>query len=257
MINLIYKEIYLGRKRIILFSVFSFIVAVLGVLIRISLVCGNMKMLPSDSYKSADTMTYYVFCFLPFLIMMFCTIAVIENVSDDYRFNWVSFGNSTQISARNWVTIKYITILLLTFFSFLYGIIYYAIITILAKREIETGIIKGFIILTMIILLFEFFALLLVYIYKNINAVVTIFAVIFSIISISLGTYLIYSMDKFSNAHPEIPDDLVMGRFIMSIIKKFNFEISTILILAGAGIFLVYIMFMFTVRALRMCEEGR
>lgn len=252
---LIYKELYLGRKRLLLFSGFSFVCGVLGILVRLSMICGNMKKLPAESLAMADKATYLIFEYVPFLIFLFGIFAIIENVSEDYNCKWSMFAHAAPVEAKQWVFVKYFTCLVIGISSFVYGVIYYILLTKIARKDIHFSIIENYIIIVAIFMIITSFGLLLIYRFKKLNIVMTIFGSILAIASVLLTALAMFGLRRFEQCHPELPKEMLLSGFIQDIFHNIKIDVSVMFIILGGSVVLMYGLYLITVWYFLHSEE--
>ncbi len=120
--GLIYKDFYLGRKFFLFSFLFFFITALLFVLIRLSMICGNLAhgILTKDEMDNIKTFSLYVPCLV--LFIPFCTDGGV--IFSDYTSKWHRFCYSTSLSDTSIVSSKYIAVLIRLTFSFIISILY-------------------------------------------------------------------------------------------------------------------------------------
>ena len=117
--GLIYRELYLARKSYIggLIAVAMFII--LGVLIRMSLLYGNLADLEADAYKMVDLVSYIAFSYLP-LVLLFIPFAGDGGVSiSDYKSKWMLYEYTLPYNEKQLAGVKYIIKIGLMLLAFL------------------------------------------------------------------------------------------------------------------------------------------
>lgn len=106
--GLIYRELYLARKSYIGGMIVVAMFIVLGVLIRLSLVCGNLADLDAETYKMVDMASYIVFSYLPLLLLLVPLAGDGGVAISDYKSKWMLYAYTLQYSEKQMAAVKYI-----------------------------------------------------------------------------------------------------------------------------------------------------
>ncbi len=105
--KLIYRELYLARKYYIICYLVFAVIFTLEVLVRVSMVHGNMANMDAIDFKDVDEVTYYLFTyFIP--IAFFLVIDDSSVILSDVKSKWYLFSYTTPISEYRLVGLKYI-----------------------------------------------------------------------------------------------------------------------------------------------------
>ncbi|MBO5266614.1 MAG: hypothetical protein J6B08_04875, partial [Ruminiclostridium sp.] len=59
--GLIFRELYLGRKNMLVVAAVSFVFGIIGILIRLSMNIGNLALLSEETLTELDLNTYMIF----------------------------------------------------------------------------------------------------------------------------------------------------------------------------------------------------
>lgn len=220
--GLLYREIYLGRKRYLIMGMLTFIISVIGILIRISMIHGNMALLDAETYNSVNNTTYYFFTFIPFVILLSSIFASVEVICDDYKYKWNVYCRTTRIKCLKWVMIKCTLAGVISVISFLYGIMYCYLISFIAKRKVPLVIYRYYVVILAVFLVVNSIAMMLAYKYKSINNVVIRIAGVISLAGVGLTVILMRNLEIFSEKHSEIPPDLVLMVYIRRLLDKID-----------------------------------
>lgn len=144
--ELIFRELYIGRK----FYITNVLVALLFILmcslVRLSMICGNLARLDSETFELIDTITYYAFTYL----VAYGAFSILDDpgvILSDYRSNWRIFSYSLPVSPVKRVLVKYIIKLGAFCIAMLMSIINGCIIAAFAGRDFGTDQILNFFLL--------------------------------------------------------------------------------------------------------------
>lgn len=104
--GLIFKEIYLSRKRIIISLSIYFFLMLICVLVKLSAVYGNLRLLSEDAVRNAVTITFY--------LAVFCSVLsfagfIADNINSDIVSHWSNFQRSTPMTEKQVVSAAYIS----------------------------------------------------------------------------------------------------------------------------------------------------
>lgn len=243
--SLLYREMYLGRKRYIIMGGMALMISVVGILVRLSMLYGNMAHLDTETFKSVDNATFYFFSLIPFVIMLSSVFATVEVICDDYKFKWNVYCRSTHMTCMSWVMIKYLMVIMLSVFSCVNGMLYCVLLSHIAKIKMPLSIFKYYLLILGVFLIMNGIAMALAYKYKNINNVVV--RIVGAVIVMGVAGYVILfkKLETFSERHPEIPAEMSVMVFIKKLMNKINFNNITTcilcLIVIGIIIFTIYL----------------
>lgn len=118
--GLLYKEWLLERKTILCFLSIAALFSLLGFLVFLSTICGNLQSWREETM----TMKVYaqVFFFTPYLILLFALSAAVNSICRDYGAKWMKFCYTFPLKASEAVGIKYLMSILILAGAFLYGV---------------------------------------------------------------------------------------------------------------------------------------
>lgn len=222
--GLIYRELYLARKSYIggLIAVAMFVV--LGVLVRMSLLYGNLADLEPDAYKMVDLVSYIAFSYLP-LVLLFIPFAGDGGVSiSDYKSKWMLYEYTLPYNEKQLAGVKYIIKIGLMMLAFLlafgnlllFGGLSGQGIRGNATQDIEgIGVynmewnsIKILLIVMMLVTLISAFTTPMLLRYKSTNAVVIRIVIVAVVLYFVFAGYLVSHMTKV------IADDLPIDQIL-------------------------------------------
>ncbi len=104
--GLIFKEIYLSRKKIFISLGIYFFLMLLCVLVKLSAVHGNLRLLSEEAVKNTTTITFYLAVFGTVLAL---SGFVADNINSDIVSRWSKFQRSTAMTEKQVVSAAYIS----------------------------------------------------------------------------------------------------------------------------------------------------
>ena len=102
--GLIFKEIYLTRKKIYISLGIYFFLMLLCVLVKLSAVHGNLRLLSEEAVRNTTTITFYLAVFGTLLAL---SGFVTDNINSDIVSRWSDFQRSTPMTEKQVVTAAY------------------------------------------------------------------------------------------------------------------------------------------------------
>ena len=105
--SLIYRELYISRKYYITNTLVALLFMVMGILLRLSMLYGNLAGLEGDTFELVDTITYYVLTYL-FAYAAFTLVEETGVTMSDFRSNWRMFSFTLPVTPVQHILAKYI-----------------------------------------------------------------------------------------------------------------------------------------------------
>jgi hypothetical protein len=118
--GLLYKEWCLGKRLFVGFLLLAVLFSVLGILVSLSLQFGNLK--------GEDDTFVRIFFYVPYLILLFSADICLQSVYRDYASGWMNYSYTMPMPCAKAVGARYLTGALLFVFSFVYNLLYSAIL---------------------------------------------------------------------------------------------------------------------------------
>ncbi|MDE5772333.1 MAG: hypothetical protein K2I06_12035, partial [Ruminococcus sp.] len=104
--GIIYRELYLNRKRYIVgFAVYVAMVFI-GVLLRMSMSFGNLANADEEVFTGVDMVTYYMFTLATPMILIISFAETPEIIVSDRKTNWTRFSYTFPISPKEMALYK-------------------------------------------------------------------------------------------------------------------------------------------------------
>ena len=98
--GLLFREFYLGRKYYGLSLLIFFLVAALSILVRLSMLYGNLSLSSEESFLHIDDTAKNILTALPCIVIFItlCTDAGV--VFSDFNSGWLRFCSTTPLSEK-------------------------------------------------------------------------------------------------------------------------------------------------------------
>lgn len=208
--GLLYKEWCIGKKNCSLFLIMSLVFCLLGILVFLSMICGNLKSWPSEQPESVKVFTY-IFCYVPYILMLMAATSVNQTIFTDYDSGWLKYSYTLPKKALNVIGAKYIYSGIILAIATIYGLFNAGIICIMAKEAFTIELLKNFI----VILLFGICEVAVVIpaslLLKNARTVTTVGAV-FCMAAYIAGGYILVQFDnKYHEDAPRMIKKLLLN----------------------------------------------
>ena len=253
--NLLFREFYMGKKRFLTMFGLFFIFGLLGILIRLSMLHGNLADVSLEIYYDIDRTTFVLFAYVPLLILLASGFFVIETIADDYKSKWIKYAFTTPVSNRQWVTIKYCAVLILTGLSLIISVAYMFLFMKISKHSFKLKYIKNYCIIALFFTLLISILISMIYLLKNINKVINLSATIFITLSIVITFWLMSDLDKFTENHTEIPADATIFVYISDLKSRIHLNGFSKIIIILSVLLLIYVNYLLAIKLLNSIED--
>lgn len=165
--GLIYRELYLMRKNSLLIVFLWFMLSFLGILIRLSILYGNMASMPAKDLEETSPVLFTIFIYLPaFLIMLIPTLTD-EVIYADFASKWNIFAYTTPVSEKRYLGAKYIVKAATFIVGFALSLLSASILCALNSRALDGEIMTGLLFLLLAMSIMSFFSSKLAYKYRE------------------------------------------------------------------------------------------
>ena len=104
---LIYRELYISRKYYITGILTALLFSVMGILVRLSMLYGNLANLDEEAFELVDTITYYGLTYM----ISYAAFNLVDNtdvILSDFRSNWRMFSFTLPVTPVKNILAKYI-----------------------------------------------------------------------------------------------------------------------------------------------------
>lgn len=200
--GIIYRELYLNRKRYI--SGFATYIALvfIGVLVRMSMNFGNLAHIDEESFKSMDTITYYMFTLLTPMMLIISFAEAPEIIVSDHKSNWTGFSYTFPISPKEMALYKTGISFTGYLISVIISIINFCIFCPLCDRKFDIFNFKIMIVAMLCLCITTATEQILTYKFKNITLTQVVTSIIFVVIymagGLGIAVYIGKAIDKYS-----------------------------------------------------------
>lgn len=200
--GLIYREVYLNRKRYIIGIAVYIAMVLIGILVRMSMSFGNLAHADEEVFNSMDTITYYMFTLATPFILILSFAETPELIVSDHKSNWSKFSYTFPISPKEMALYKTGIAFTGYLISVVISIINFCIFCPLCDRKFDVFNFKIMTALMFVTCITTALEQIITYKFKNVTLtqVVTslIFTVIFGLCGLGIAVYLGSVIKKYS-----------------------------------------------------------
>lgn len=212
--GLIYRELYLARKTYMVGGIIVVLFVLLGVLIRLSLLYGNLAELEEDAFEFVDIASYYAFSYLPIVLLGIACSSDGGIIISDYRSKWCLYSYTLPMKEQNHAMVKFVIKVGALLLMFLLGIGNLALFAGLSGRNIESGSIQFLWIVIMLVGVISTVVVPMTIRYKSANAVIIRIAIALLLICMVLLFWLRSLVAGFINMDTDAMVDLLFEKMI-------------------------------------------
>lgn len=221
--GIIYRELYLNRKRCIVGFVIYTAMLFIGILVRMSMSFGNLAHADEEVFRSMDVVTYYMFTLATPIILIISLAETPEIIVSDYRTNWTKFSYTFPISPKEMALYKTGISACGYMISVIVSIINFCIFCPLCDRKFDVFNFKIMMILMLVFALTTATEQILTHKFKNVTLTQMVTSLIFTVILMSGGLGMVLYMKKGMKKYSvdiESGDMSGMETFIGELIDK-------------------------------------
>jgi hypothetical protein len=189
--GLLYKEWCLGKRLFVGFLLLAVLFSVLGILVSLSLQFGNLK--------GEDDTFVRIFFYVPYLILLFSADICLQSVYRDYASGWMNYSYTMPMPCAQAVGARYLTGALLFGFSFVYNLVYSAILGSVSTISYQAEDRKNQVILLAVACLVFCFFLPLAFHFRTGRSVTTIAVGILAVAYTGLGVVMMILVENGAN----------------------------------------------------------
>ncbi|MDE5584229.1 MAG: hypothetical protein K2J08_11070 [Ruminococcus sp.] len=226
--GLVYREIFLNKKKYITGIVIYFSLIFVGVLIRMSMNFGNLAKIDEEIFKILDKYICYIFTMITPAVLVLSLMGRHNITASDYKTGWQKFSHTFPISAVE--NSLYITAMSVCGFiiALVLSMINLFMFFAICGQKVNTFVVKAVILITCSFGMMIVFEDILVYIFKKVTTaqiVAGIFVVSADVIvTLLLAKSMKDYMKKVGHTAEEINEDINlvndMTNYIISVAKK-------------------------------------
>ncbi len=205
--GLVFKEFYLSRKNIILITFFWFLFVMVGILLRLSILYGNLAKLNNEDYADSELMLYFGFLYLPVVLIMSLNQVLLQNIYSDYSTKWTQFGYTLPVSEYRYVGSKFMVTGIISCTGFLLSLVNAAAMCILWDRKLDAELVLSLLSVVMFIIIAFVGNCAFAYRFKNPKTQGIIIFILMVIIMGGLFTGFGHLILKINKQYPNINDN--------------------------------------------------
>ena len=194
--GLLYKEFYLGRKNYLAFLALTFVFSLLGALVCLSMICGNLQSIPVEEPDTVEQFTI-LFTYVLYVLGMFAVFGSNQSVYGDYASGFMKYSYTLPVKAVKAVGARYLTGLIVLGIGILCGIANALIISTLTGRMFTLDILKNMMMILGVIVLVYSAGVPLALKFKTAKTVSGITVLAVAVMYLVAGAFLISGMSRF------------------------------------------------------------
>lgn len=195
--GLLYKEWCLNKKSICLFALIALVFSVLGLLVFLSMICGNLKgVLDPDS----TSMLLSVFTHAPYIIALSASAVCNASVCSDYESGFMKLTHTLPLTSIQKVSTKYIFAFAIMCASFVFGICNAFAMHAMARQDFTGSPIKTMLLFLLVAVILNGIFIPISYLLKKSRSVSTFAAVAGFSCYIFFGLFsAFYAVEKYGD----------------------------------------------------------
>lgn len=136
--GLLYKDFYLGKKTYILHGVIAGAMALLGVLVSLSSVCGNLTGYANNNPGGFE-IVIKIFMYLPIFMIVIGVQGISQSICSDYQSGWMLYEYNLPVKNLVKVGAHYIVGLIIVAMGMLIGAVHMLIISEISGVDLVKG----------------------------------------------------------------------------------------------------------------------
>ncbi|MBQ4283217.1 MAG: ABC-2 transporter permease [Lachnospira sp.] len=194
--GLLYKEWCLQRKTIFTFVALALVFSLLGILMFISMKCGNLKGWQTENPESAQVFLS-TFTYVPYIFMLLASQVCNAAVCSDYETGWMKYAYTLPVTGKVAVGTRYLFGCIAMVTGIIYGLVNALAIYAFAGLSFDMNVIKYMLIILLGIVLSYSIFMPVSFKFKKKRTVSTISAVVFAFIYFGAMGVLAYCMEVY------------------------------------------------------------
>lgn len=210
--GLVFRELYLGRKSYLLLTAIWLFMIVLGIMIQLSILYGNLSKEPAEELVKTVPTMLSIFTYAPAAIL-FATVANNNVIFSDYSVKWNIFSITTPISEKKYVGAKYLIRACMLVAAFALSIANAAVLYSLADRTLDGMTVTILLWITLAVSIIGVVLGQLAYKYRDKSKSEKMIILYFVILYVIFVGLFLYNLLSFKKANPDIDGDMIMDAF--------------------------------------------
>lgn len=195
--GLIYKEFKLNRKFYSSFMGMAVIFALLGFLVVLSSICGNLKNFAADN-KDLFEFIVSVLTYMPFAMAVFSVFGVVQSVFSDFKTNWIYYSYTLPTKPAVTIGARYAAGTITLALCSVGSIIYSYILAAVAETELSKTLVRNLVAITVIVFVVLAFCLPVAIGLKDIKKLCLVGMIAFIVLTVVEGIDMIKMVDEKS-----------------------------------------------------------
>ncbi len=205
--GLLYKEWCLGKKTCGLFLALSLVFCLLGILVFLSMICGNLQSWPSKEPESVKVFAM-TFTYVPYILMLFTATSVNQSIFTDYESGWMKYSYTLPQKAISVVGVKYIYVGITFAIAFIFGLVNAGFICLMSKETFSADTLKNMVVIMVFAVIEMAVVIPLAIVFKQGRTLSTIGAVFFMAVYIISGYIIVQLEEKYPGKAEKMLADL-------------------------------------------------
>ncbi|MBP3337801.1 MAG: ABC-2 transporter permease [Lachnospiraceae bacterium] len=226
--GLLYKEWCLGKKTFALFLTLSMVFTVLGILVFLSTMYGNLKTWPETEPGSIKVFAT-MFSYVPYILILFVATSVNQGIFMDCESGWMKYSYTLPQKPIVIVGTKYLYGLIVFACSFIFGLINAGFICLMSGEKFTLDLVRNLIVILVAAICELAVVTPLAIKFKSGRTLSTVGAVFV------MGVYILsgYIMVKLDEKYPETATEIIKNIFdkAMDIIGMLSIPIIVVLLM--------------------------
>lgn len=227
--GLFFRELYLSRKNYLLITAIWFMIVALGILIRLSMLYGNMRNIPVEDLANSEMVLFYIFSYAPAIIIFSAVSFNFDGIISDYSSKWTTFSYSTPVSEYRYVGVKYSIRCIFTVSAFAFSICCAEVMCILYGKKLTGTMVDVLLIILLFSAIFGVVGEQLAYRFKDKNKVQTRLMLCGFVLAVPIIIVLINALKKYTDV--DLTNDGVGLIELIEALKKIEFSVGFISII--------------------------
>ena len=228
--GLLYKEWCLGKKNCGLFLALSLVFCLLGILVFLSMICGNLQSWPSKEPESVKVFAM-TFTYVPYILMLFTATSVNQSIFTDYESGWMKYSYTLPHKAIKVIGAKYVYVGITFVIAFIFGLVNAGVICFMSKETFSSDTLKNMVVIMVFAVVEMAVVIPLAILFKQGRTLSTIGAVFFMAVYIISGYILVELEEKYPGKVEKILPNLFVD--VRDILTKFSILIIVLVIIVS------------------------
>lgn len=211
--GLVFRELYLGRKSYLLLSAIWLFMIVIGIMIQLSILYGNLSKQLAEELAETVPIMLAIFTYIPAALIMFAASLNLEVIFSDYFVKWNVFSVTTPVGERKYVGVKYLIKISMLIVAFGLSVLNAAVLSSLAGKTLDGRTVTIMLWMMLVISIVGVVQGQLAYKYRDKSKTEKMTILYFIILYAFFMSIFLISFFAFKNANPGIDGDMYLDAF--------------------------------------------